>query len=252
MPDADAPARPDRVRDRSPEARRAARATKAGREARIVGLLNGGASMAEIAAQEGVTLNRMRKVVRAIIERRAPRPPADFLAIQMSRLNAAMNVSYGAMVDPAKGANLKAVGSVVRIVREMNACHGGWLDAAARSGTAPRAVDPSIGLEMAPEGVEETGFGVGEGWDAGIPPDAPGASPEGRTRAPFCRAARGGLEKASQPSDKAQVEGAVRRRPAYPPAFSTLSSVNSFMGGSSRRSTMRASGWRATQSPTAE
>ena len=177
MPDADVPARPAPVRDRSFEVRRAARARKAERLARIVGLLNGGASMADIAAEEGVSLNRMRKVVRAIIEKRAPRPPADFLAIQMSRLNAAMNVSYGAMVNRAKGPNLKAVGSVVRIVREMNRCHGGWLDAA-RAGTALRAPeeepDPAAGLEMAPQGVEVTGFGVGEEWGAGIP------DPDGR------------------------------------------------------------------------
>ena len=49
-------------RDRSPEARRAARAKKAERERRIVGLHNRGVSVDEIAGHEGVTLPHMRNV----------------------------------------------------------------------------------------------------------------------------------------------------------------------------------------------
>jgi DNA-binding NarL/FixJ family response regulator len=47
-------------RDRSIETRRAARLAKAGRERRILDLLNRGVSVAEIAAVEGVTEKRMR------------------------------------------------------------------------------------------------------------------------------------------------------------------------------------------------
>ncbi len=49
-------------------------------------LLNGGMAMAEIAAREGVTEWRMRMFVQEIIEKRAPNPPAEFAALQISRL----------------------------------------------------------------------------------------------------------------------------------------------------------------------
>jgi DNA-binding CsgD family transcriptional regulator len=50
-------------RDQSIAARRAARRKRAERERRIVGLLNDGHSVAEIAAREGLTQRRMRAVV---------------------------------------------------------------------------------------------------------------------------------------------------------------------------------------------
>jgi hypothetical protein len=57
------------------------------REERIVGLLNRGASGPEIAASEGLTLKRMRNVVRDILSEGMRQPPAEFLALQVSRLN---------------------------------------------------------------------------------------------------------------------------------------------------------------------
>jgi hypothetical protein len=77
--------------------RRATRREKVRREERIVGLLNRGASVPEIAASEGVTLKRMRNVVREILSERMPQPPAEFLALQVSRLNEALLVSFSAM-----------------------------------------------------------------------------------------------------------------------------------------------------------
>jgi hypothetical protein len=118
------PSLPARRRDRSPEARRAERVKKAERETRIVGLLNRGVSIAEIASRERVTLNRMRKVIRAILERRMPQPPAEYLALQVSRLNEALIISYSAMYNPKTGADFKAIDSVVKIVREMDRYHG--------------------------------------------------------------------------------------------------------------------------------
>ncbi len=87
---------------------------------RIVSLLNRGVSIPEIAVQEGVTERRMRMFVREVLARRAPQPPADFLALQVSRLNEALLVSYSAMA----GANLQAVDRVVKIVRELDRYHG--------------------------------------------------------------------------------------------------------------------------------
>ena len=108
----------------SPATRRATRREKARREQRIVGLLNRGASVPEIAAREGLTLKRMRNVVREILSERMPQPPAEFLALQVSRLNEALLVSFSAMHDPAEGTNFEAVDRVVKIVRELDRYHG--------------------------------------------------------------------------------------------------------------------------------
>ncbi len=108
------------ARNRSIEARRAARAAKAGRERLIVECLNRGLSMAETAARIGVTEKRIRAIVPGILARRMPAAPEDFVAVQISRLNEALLVAYGAM----SGKNLRAVGLVVRIVRELDRYHG--------------------------------------------------------------------------------------------------------------------------------
>jgi hypothetical protein len=108
------------ARCRSAEARRAARQAKASREKRFVEGLNRGASVAEIAEWEDVSENRMRALVGDILARRMPAPPAQFLAMQVNRLNEALRLSFGAM----SGANLQAVDRVVKIVRELDRYHG--------------------------------------------------------------------------------------------------------------------------------
>jgi DNA-binding CsgD family transcriptional regulator len=118
-PSSDSPPYPPR-RDRSFAGRRKAHAAKGARERRIVNLLNAGVSVAEIAQSEGVTHRRMRMMVGEILARRAPQPPAEFLALQVSRLSEALLVSYGAM----GGGNLEAVDRVVKIVRELDRYHG--------------------------------------------------------------------------------------------------------------------------------
>src|SRR5271155_5732054 len=107
-------------RDRSAEARRAAREAKASRERRIVEFLNRGVSVAEIAEREDVGEKRMRALVRDILARRVPEPPARFIAMQVSRLEEALHVSLDAM----SGANLQAVDRGVKIVRELDRYHG--------------------------------------------------------------------------------------------------------------------------------
>jgi DNA-binding NarL/FixJ family response regulator len=72
-------------RNRSAAARRAARLRKVTREARIIGLLNRGVSVVEIAAREGLSLKRMRNLVREILAKPMPQPPAEFLSLQISR-----------------------------------------------------------------------------------------------------------------------------------------------------------------------
>ena len=74
----------------------------------------------EIAAREGLTERRIRQRVQEILARRAPRPPAGYVALQVSRLSEALLVAYSAMANQ----NLGAVDRVVRIVRELDRYHG--------------------------------------------------------------------------------------------------------------------------------
>jgi hypothetical protein len=75
--DAD-PQPPPTRRERLAEARHEARLKRAAHEKRIVGKLNRGMSVAELAARQGVTLRRMQILVRDILAKRAPSPPAEF------------------------------------------------------------------------------------------------------------------------------------------------------------------------------
>ncbi len=77
-----------------------------------------------------------------------PAPPAEFLAIQVSRLNEALVVAYGAM----SGGNLQAVDRVVKIVRELDRYHGLFAAAERRlSPGEPRLAAPAESpLALAP------------------------------------------------------------------------------------------------------
>ena len=170
---------PAQVRDRSIEARRAARLARARRERRIVDLLNRGVSVAEIAAREEVTEKRMRALVSEILARRMPKPPAEFLALQVSRLNEALLVAYSAM----SGGNLQAVDRVVKIVRELDRYHGFFASRWRVLPDAPRlehedrlalAPPPTKGPDMAPQAPEKAQIppGNGAGAEASDPQDA--------------------------------------------------------------------------------
>jgi DNA-binding CsgD family transcriptional regulator len=115
----DSPPSPPR-RERSIAGRRRARAAKAARERRIANLLNAGITVDEIAARERLSVKRMRNLVRETLARHQPEPPAEFVALQLSRLREALLVSYSAM----GGGNLGAVDRFVKIVREMDRYHG--------------------------------------------------------------------------------------------------------------------------------
>jgi DNA-binding CsgD family transcriptional regulator len=129
-------------RDRSVAARRAARLKKANREARIVSLLNRGVSVAEIAGREGLSISRMRRLVQAILAERMPQPPAEFVALQVSRLNEALFLSYGSMYNSETGTDFEAIDRVVKIVRELDRYHGFSLPEAPRPEAAPRLLAP--------------------------------------------------------------------------------------------------------------
>ena len=142
---------PARPRNRSIEARRAARVEKAVRERRIVDSLNRGVSAAEIAAREGVTEKRMRAAVREILARRMPEAPADYVALQLGRLNEALLVAYSAM----SGANIRAVECVVRIVREMDRYHG-FAAAGRRVARNGRAMEAEAATDGSPPALQAT------------------------------------------------------------------------------------------------
>jgi hypothetical protein len=117
-----------------------------------VGLLNRGASVPEIAASEGLTLKRMRNVVREILTQRMPQPPAEFLALQVSRLNEALLVSFSAMHTRTEGRNFEAVDRVVRIVRELDRYHGFAAVPRSREETEARQFPPPVERPLALEG----------------------------------------------------------------------------------------------------
>ncbi len=122
----------------APTDARAARLEKFQREQLIVDYLNRGVSVAEIAARVGVGEKRLRAIMREILARRMPRPPMEFVAIQVSRLNEALLVAFSAM-SPT---NLKAVDQVVKIVRELDRYGGAFAAEWARP-EAPRLDAPA-------------------------------------------------------------------------------------------------------------
>jgi hypothetical protein len=152
---------------------RATKRDKAAREARVISMLNRGVSVPEIAGLEGLSLKRMRNLVREILAERIPQPPAEFLALQVSRLNEALLVTYGAMHTASAGTNFEAVDRVVKIVRELDRYHG--FSAAPRqreereARRLPPPVEPPLALEgpspsdslIEPQAVEKAQSGLG-------------------------------------------------------------------------------------------
>jgi hypothetical protein len=149
-------------RQRISESRTAARKRRTVRELRIVALLNSGIAMPEIAARESLSERRVRQLVQDILDRRAPRAPAEYAALQVSRLNEAMHVAYAAMTD----GNLDAVDRVMKLARELDRYHGfAALGLPRREPSlsggshAPLAlVSPGDGKEIAAQTIENTRF----------------------------------------------------------------------------------------------
>ncbi len=142
---------------------RAPRLAKFKREQLVVDTLNRGVSVTEIAARVGVGEKRMRAVIRDPrtgirgLARRMPHPPAEFVAIQLSRLNEALLVAYSAMTP----ANPKAVDQVVKIVRELDRYGGAfaaeWARPEASSRIIPGSRPGNPGLDAPAEGAAALG-----------------------------------------------------------------------------------------------
>ena len=86
-----------------------------------------------------------------------PHPPAEFLALQVSRLNEALLVSFGAMHTTATGTNFEAVDRVVRIVRELDRYHGFAAAPRSREDNDARRLAPPVERPLALEGPEARG-----------------------------------------------------------------------------------------------
>ncbi len=114
------------------------------RDARIIRQLAAGQTIEEVAAREEISPRRARERVSAMLARRAADPPAEFVQMQIQRLNEAMLVAYGAM----SGGNLKAVDRVVKITREFDRYHGFALSLAAPA--LARLIQPSALPALAP------------------------------------------------------------------------------------------------------
>ncbi len=93
----------------------------------------------------------MRKLVRKILAERAPEPPAEFLALQVSRLSEALLLSYSAMHNSVTGTNFEAVDRVVRIVRELDRYHGFTAVARPREEREPLRLPPPAESPIAKE-----------------------------------------------------------------------------------------------------
>jgi len=114
----------------------------------------------------------MRNIVREILAQRMPQPPAEFLALQVSRLNEALLITYSAMHTTAAGPNFEAVDRVVKIVRELDRYHGFAAVPRSREETEahrlPPPVDRPLALEgpsqsdslIAPQVIEKARFGL--------------------------------------------------------------------------------------------
>jgi transposase-like protein len=162
------------TRDRSIEARRAARLKKFQRERLVIDYLNRGVSIREIAVRLGVTEKRMRAIVREALAAHLPAPPEEFVALQISRLNEALLVAYSAMYNSISGANFKAINQVVKVVRELDRYHGffpgerrslgGSRSLALTEGEAEEPVALlADGSQMAPQALEKAQSGPENG-----------------------------------------------------------------------------------------
>jgi hypothetical protein len=83
-----------------PQARRsAARRATAERKQRILERLTMGASAANIANVEKITIRRARQIIAETLASREVDPPAGFVRLQIARLSAAMVVADTMMMD---------------------------------------------------------------------------------------------------------------------------------------------------------
>jgi hypothetical protein len=102
--------------------------------------------------------------VQQILARRAPQPPAEFLAMQVSRLNEALLLYYSEMYNSKSGANFEAIDRVVKIVRELDRYHG-FVAPGSRRKADPRRLPPPAESLLALEAPSPRLFAKGAATD---------------------------------------------------------------------------------------
>src|SRR5271170_8357886 len=148
-PSQEAPAPPESARRVAPR-----RAT-ADRRLRILERLTTGLTVAHIAREEGLSVQRIRRIIAEMLESREIDPPAGFVQLQIARLSEAMIVARTMMMQ----GNLQAMDRWIKLTSELDRYHGfsraqiPWArDAAAPPRLAapePRAIPPSRGVSLA-------------------------------------------------------------------------------------------------------
>lgn len=139
--------------------RSAARRATAERKLRILERLTMGASVANIARVEKITIRRVRQIIADMLAKREADPPAGFVQLQIARLSDAMVVAHTMMME----GDLKAMDRMIKLTSELDRYHGfGRASVAA----APDAAPPQIAAaprelmlpKPAPDEVEEEIF----------------------------------------------------------------------------------------------
>ncbi len=100
--------------------RGAARRATAERKLRILERLTMGASVANIARVEKITIRRVRQIIAEMLAKREVDPPAGFVQLQIARLGDAMVVAHTMMME----GDLKAMDRVIRLTGELDRYHG--------------------------------------------------------------------------------------------------------------------------------
>jgi hypothetical protein len=90
------------------------------RQLRILERLTAGASVAEIAGAERLTIRRVRQIIAEALASREVDPTAGFAQLQIARLGDAMRIAHAKMM---KG-DLQALDRFVRLVAELDRYHG--------------------------------------------------------------------------------------------------------------------------------
>ena len=113
-PSQEAPAPPE------PARRVAPRRATADRRLRILERLTTGLTVAHIAREEGLSVQRIRRIIAEMLESREIDPPAGFVQLQIARLSEAMIVARTMMME----GDLHAMDRLIRLTGELDRYHG--------------------------------------------------------------------------------------------------------------------------------
>ena len=113
-PSREAPAPPE------PARRVAPRRATADRRLRILERLTTGLTVAHIAREEGLSVQRIRRIIAEMLESREIDPPAGFVQLQIARLSEAMIVARTMMME----GDLHAMDRLIKLTRELDRYYG--------------------------------------------------------------------------------------------------------------------------------